>query len=101
MYKRQVYVSATFTVRFILTKQTSKRSKKFSRKVLSSPAARTAHICRIPVSYTHLDVYKRQAQWRRQRITEKAKDYVVLDNIKGKGQYVGTYLALTSLERYW
>ena len=41
------------------------------------------------------------AQWRRQRITEKAKDYVVLDNIKGKGQYVGTYLALTSLERYW
>ncbi|MDE8692013.1 DUF2961 domain-containing protein, partial [Faecalibacterium sp. DFI.5.82] len=41
------------------------------------------------------------AQRRRQRITEKAKDYVVLDNIKGKGQYVGTYLALTSLERYW
>lgn len=41
------------------------------------------------------------AQWHRQRITEKAKDYVVLDNIKGKGQYVGTYLALTSLERYW
>ncbi len=41
------------------------------------------------------------AQWRRQRITEKGQDYVVLDNVRGRGQYVGTYLALTTLERYW
>lgn len=41
------------------------------------------------------------AQWRRQRITELAKDYVILDNVKGKGHYIGTYLALTTLERYW
>lgn len=41
------------------------------------------------------------SQWRRQRLTEKSKDYVVLDKIKGRGQYVGTYLALTTLERYW
>ena len=41
------------------------------------------------------------AQWRRQRLTEKAQDYVVLDNVRGRGQYVGTYLALTTLERYW
>ena len=41
------------------------------------------------------------AQWRRQRLTEKGKDYVILDGVKGKGQYVGTYLALTALERYW
>ena len=41
------------------------------------------------------------AQWRRQHITEKGKDYVILDNIQGKGQYVGTYMALTTLERYW
>ena len=41
------------------------------------------------------------AQWRRQRITEKGKDYVILDGVKGRGQYVGTYLALTALERYW
>lgn len=41
------------------------------------------------------------AQWRRQPITEKGKDYVVLDGIKGRGRYVGTYLALTVLERYW
>lgn len=41
------------------------------------------------------------AQWRRQKVTEKAKDYVILDNVKGKGQYIGTYMALTTLERYW
>ena len=26
---------------------------------------------------------------------------MVLDNVHGRGQYVGTYLALTTLERYW
>ncbi len=41
------------------------------------------------------------AQWRRQRLTQKAQDYVVLDNVHGRGQYIGTYLALTTLERYW
>lgn len=41
------------------------------------------------------------AQWRRQRMTEKRKDYVILDGVKGRGQYVGTYMALTALERYW
>ena len=25
----------------------------------------------------------------------------MLDNVHGRGQYVGTYLALTTLERYW
>ena len=41
------------------------------------------------------------AQWRRQRMTQKGNDYVILDGVKGKGQYVGTYMALTTLERYW
>lgn len=41
------------------------------------------------------------AQWRRQWLTETARDYVILDQVHGRGQYVGTYLALTTLERYW
>ena len=41
------------------------------------------------------------AKWQRQRITEKGQDYVILDGVKGRGQYVGTYMALTTLERYW
>lgn len=41
------------------------------------------------------------AKWRREKITKLQEDYIIVDNIKGKGQYVGTYIALTTLERYW
>lgn len=41
------------------------------------------------------------AQYRRQRLTELKKDYVIVDNIHGSGLYVGTFIALTALERYW
>lgn len=41
------------------------------------------------------------ARWRREKITRLQEDYVILDQVKGKGHYVGTYMALTTLERYW
>ena len=41
------------------------------------------------------------SQWRRQKLTRKGEDYILVDGIIGKGHYVGTYLALTTLERYW
>ena len=41
------------------------------------------------------------AQWRRQRLTNLKEDYCLLDQVRGHGYYIGTYLALTSLERYW
>lgn len=41
------------------------------------------------------------AQWRRSKITEIGRDYTILDQVKGQGQYVGTFLALSTLERYW
>lgn len=41
------------------------------------------------------------ALFKRQQITNRAKDYVILDRVHGKGQYVGTYLAISTLERYW
>lgn len=41
------------------------------------------------------------AQWRRQKATVPGQDYVVLDGVQGQGQYIGTYLALSVLERYW
>lgn len=41
------------------------------------------------------------AQWRREKITSIGKDYVILDNVKGQGMYIGTYIALSTLERYW
>ncbi|GIP38464.1 hypothetical protein J31TS4_17440 [Paenibacillus sp. J31TS4] len=41
------------------------------------------------------------AQWRREKITTPARDYVILDGVRGRGRYIGTYLAWTALERYW
>jgi hypothetical protein len=41
------------------------------------------------------------AQWRRENITTEARDYVILDGVKGKGNYIGTYMAWAALERYW
>lgn len=46
------------------------------------------------VAYLH-------AQWRRENPTEIGKDYTILDGAKGKGQYIGTFLAIASLHRYW
>lgn len=47
------------------------------------------------------DIAYFHAQWRREAVTVKGRDYVLLDGVKGPGQYVGTYLALSTLERYW
>lgn len=41
------------------------------------------------------------AKWSRERLTERTKDFTILDGVKGKGHYIGTYLAVTALERYW
>lgn len=41
------------------------------------------------------------AQWRREKLTTPQQDYIILDGVQGKGQYIGTYLAWTALERYW
>lgn len=41
------------------------------------------------------------ACWRRTAITECGKDYVIVDGIHGYGQYIGTYIALSTLQRYW
>lgn len=47
------------------------------------------------------DITYFHAQWRREKITELKKDYTILDGVRGKGHYVGTYMALATLERYW
>ena len=36
------------------------------------------------------DITYFHAQWKRERLTEKQKDYTILDGVKGKGHYVGT-----------
>lgn len=47
------------------------------------------------------DTGRFHAQWRRESITELGRDFVVVDGISGVGAYVGTYLGIAALERYW
>ena len=48
------------------------------------------------------DVGLLHAQWRRTNATNAAgEDHVVLDGVTGTGSYVGTFIALTALERFW
>jgi hypothetical protein len=57
------------------------------------------------VDYTLTDVPKDaayfHAQFRRVNPLPFKKDYVLVDSIKGKGQYVGTYMAYGSLKNGW
>ena len=41
------------------------------------------------------------AQWRRDPLTQLRKDYILLDGVRGQGHYVGTFIALQTLERGW
>jgi len=41
------------------------------------------------------------AQWRRTNVIKEGEDHVILDGVKGKGHFVGTYFALASLGRFW
>jgi hypothetical protein len=41
------------------------------------------------------------AQWRRSLTTREVPEHVILDGVKGRGHYVGTYLAWTQLSAGW
>jgi hypothetical protein len=42
------------------------------------------------------------AQWRRTNGTAALGcDHVILDGVSGRGRYVGTYIGITALERFW
>lgn len=42
------------------------------------------------------------AQWRRSNATTApGEDHVILDGVRGGGRYVGTYLGVSALSRYW
>lgn len=57
------------------------------------------------INYTLTDIPEDaayfHAQFRRSNPTEQMKDHVLLDGIKGKGQYVGTYMAWQSNNSGW
>jgi len=58
------------------------------------------------INYTLVDEVPQNAasfhaQWRREPVTRIGQDYTILDGVRGRGHFVGTYLCLTALERYW
>ena len=40
-------------------------------------------------------------QYRHERTTRLKEDYTILDQVEGKGQYIGTFVSLTTLQRDW
>jgi hypothetical protein len=58
------------------------------------------------IDFTHgdelsADVGYLHAQWRRTLRAAPGEDHVIVDGIRGSGTYVGTYIALTALGRFW
>ena len=47
------------------------------------------------------DLARFHAQWRRAVTPIDAPEHLIIDGVKGKGQYVGTYLAWTQLANGW
>ncbi len=47
------------------------------------------------------DVEYFHAQYRRENPTVMKKDFTLIEGIKGRGKFVGCYMAWTSLSRYW
>lgn len=41
------------------------------------------------------------AQWRRENPTVRGEDYTIVDGVEGRGNFAGTYLAITALEKEW
>lgn len=41
------------------------------------------------------------ARWNREAVTRKGIDYTILSDVEGYGHYIGTYMAISTLERYW
>ena len=80
--------------------------KKSARIILINEHANTIPAFFYQIDYTLYedmpdDTELFHAQWRREAITELGKDYTIVDNIQGIGRYVGPYIGLSTLQRYW
>jgi hypothetical protein len=47
------------------------------------------------------DPLRFHAQWRRENPTTPGHDYTIVEGLEGAGAYIGTFLSITQLERYW
>jgi hypothetical protein len=72
---------------------------------LQNEGAQDANIIAYKFLYKLIDIPEAtatfHAQWRRSLTTREYPEHVILSDARGKGVYVGTYLAWTALSRGW
>ncbi|NLX14585.1 MAG: DUF2961 domain-containing protein [Phycisphaerales bacterium] len=78
--------------------------RKHCRVTLANEGADDLELLAYQITYTLTEVTEGtayfHAQWRRASAT-KENPYVILDQVKGKGRYVGTFLAWTQFVKGW
>lgn len=80
--------------------------RKSAKIVIESQHPRNVNACYFQIDYCEYDSLPEDigyfhAKFNREKITTLKKDYTIIDNIKGKGQYIGTFMSIATLERYW
>jgi hypothetical protein len=78
--------------------------RKHARITLSNETAQDVELVAYQITYVETEVPAEagtfHAQYRRASTAER-NPYVILDGVKGRGRYVGTFLAWTQLEKGW
>ncbi len=78
--------------------------RKRARITFTNEEQQDLHLLAYQITYAETDVPQNagclHAQWRRSSTTDQ-NPYVILDGVKGRGRYVGTFLAWTQLSRGW
>ena len=78
--------------------------RKHVKMTLTNEARKDLTLLAYQVDYAEMEIPGNagyfHAQWRRGN-TDKANPFVILDGVKGKGRYVGTFLAWTQLTKGW
>ena len=78
--------------------------RKHVKMTFANESDKDLHLLAFQIDYAETDVPAHagyfHAQWRRAETSER-NPYVILDGVKGKGRYVGTFLAWTQLSKGW
>jgi len=78
--------------------------RKHVRITFTNEADKDLHLLAFQIDYAETEIPENaaylHAQWRRS-VTSEENPYVILDGVKGKGRYVGTFLAWTQLSKGW
>ncbi|MBN1344566.1 MAG: DUF2961 domain-containing protein [Phycisphaerae bacterium] len=78
--------------------------RKHVKVTFTNEAGKDLELLAFQITYAETEVPDNagylHAQWRR-GMTDKVNPYVIVDGVKGRGRYVGTFLAWTQLETGW